>query len=161
MAKEKQNVEPYWGEKLLESHPLDANAPAAGRRMIMAKKQMQHIKTCAECIHENACRAWVDGRYIADESANRCPNYETVKESSAYLCGVLDERKRKKTNADRIRSMSDEELSEFLTHMNPTNCQDCAFSHGWRCQPDRDDYSSFEKCKEGRKRWLQQPAEES
>ena len=64
-----------------------------------------------------------------------------------------------KTNADRIRSMSDEELAEFLTHINPTNCQDCAFSHGWRCQPDRDDYSDFEKCKEGRKRWLQQPAE--
>ena len=64
------------------------------------------------------------------------------------------------TNADRIRAMSDEELSEFLTHMNPTNCQDCAFSHGWRCQPDSDDYSDFEKCKEGRKRWLQQPAEE-
>ena len=63
------------------------------------------------------------------------------------------------TNADRIRSMSDEELAEFLTHINPTNCQDCAFSHGWRCQPDRDDYSDFEKCKEGRKRWLQQPAE--
>ena len=63
------------------------------------------------------------------------------------------------TNADRIRAMSDEELSEFLTHMNPTNCQDCAFSHGWRCQPDSDDYSDFEKCKEGRKRWLQHPAE--
>ena len=64
------------------------------------------------------------------------------------------------TNADRIRSMTDEELSEFLTHMNPTNCQDCGFSHGWRCQSDRDDYSDFEKCKEGRKRWLQQPAED-
>ena len=63
------------------------------------------------------------------------------------------------TNADRIRAMSDEELAEFLTHINPTNCQDCAFSHGWRCQPDRDDYSDFDKCEEGRKRWLQQPAE--
>ena len=63
------------------------------------------------------------------------------------------------TNADHIRNMSDEELAEFLTHINPTNCQDCEFSHGWRCQPDRDDYSDFEKCKEGRKRWLQQPAE--
>ena len=62
------------------------------------------------------------------------------------------------TNAQKIRSMSDEELAEFLTHINPTNCQDCAFSHGWRCQPDRDDYSDFEKCKEGRKRWLKQPA---
>lgn len=65
-----------------------------------------------------------------------------------------------KTNADRIRAMSDEELAEFLTHINPTNCQDCAFSVGWRCQPDKDDYSDFDKCKEGRKRWLKQPAEE-
>ena len=63
------------------------------------------------------------------------------------------------TNADRIRAMGDKELAEFLTYINPTNCQDCAFSHGWRCQPDRDDYSDFEKCEEGRKRWLQQPAE--
>lgn len=63
------------------------------------------------------------------------------------------------TNAQKIRSMSDEELAEFLTYINPTNCQYCAFSHGWRCQPDRGDYSDFEKCEEGRKRWLQQPAE--
>ena len=63
------------------------------------------------------------------------------------------------TNADRIRSMSDEELAEFLTHTNPTNCQDCAFSNGWHCQPDRDDYSDFEKCEEGRKRWLMQSVE--
>ena len=67
---------------------------------------------------------------------------------------------KKPTNADRIRSMNDEELAEFLTDINPTNCKDCGFSHGWSCQPDRDDYSDFEKCKEGRKRWLQQPAEE-
>ncbi len=73
-----------------------------------------------------------------------------------YGCNAF----RNPTNADRIRSMSDEELAKFLTHINPTNCQDCAFSHGWRCQPDRDDYSDFEKCEEGRKRWLQQPAEE-
>ena len=66
----------------------------------------------------------------------------------------------KMTNADRIRSMTDEELAEFLTHINPTNCKDCAFSYGWRCQPDREDYSDLEKCEEGRKRWLQQPAEE-
>ena len=65
------------------------------------------------------------------------------------------------TNADRIRSMNDEELAEFLTDINPTNCKDCGFSHGWRCQPDRDDYSDFKKCKEGRKRWLQQPVKEN
>ena len=84
------------------------------------------------------------------------PTYKSpcseCKEFSKY------EYENKKTNADIIRSMSDEELAEFLTHINPTNCQDCAFSHGWRCQPDRDDYSDFKKCKEGRKRWLKQPA---
>ena len=66
----------------------------------------------------------------------------------------------RQTNAQKIRGMSDEELAEFLTHINQTNCQDCAFSHGWRCQQGRYDYSDFEKCKEGRKRWLQQPAKE-
>ena len=76
-------------------------------------------------------------------------------------CGGLFKQLKPMTNADRMRSMSDEELAEFLTHMNPTNCQDCAFSHGWSCQPNRDDYSDFEKCEEGRKRWLQQPAEEN
>ena len=85
------------------------------------------------------------------------PTYKSpcseCKEFSKY------EYENKKTNADIIRAMSDEELAEFLTHINPTNCQDCAFSHGWRCHPDRDDYADFDKCKEGRKRWLQQPAE--
>ena len=61
------------------------------------------------------------------------------------------------TNADRIRAMSDEELAEFLVVANPTNCLDCAFSCGWRCQPDRRDYSDTEKCLEGKKRWLKQP----
>ena len=64
------------------------------------------------------------------------------------------------TNADRIRGMDDNELAEFLMECNPANCQQCAFSSGWRCDPDREDYSDAEKCTEGRKRWLQQPAEE-
>ena len=65
------------------------------------------------------------------------------------------------TNADRIRAMSDDEMAEFLMECNPVNCQQCAFSFGWRCDPDREDYSDAEKCTEGRKRWLQQPAEEA
>lgn len=76
--------------------------------MIIAKKQKQPTKSCADCIHESACRIWTDGRVISDEAASVCPNHETVKESAAYLCGVLDERKRKQTNADRFRAMSDE-----------------------------------------------------
>ena len=83
----------------------------------MAKKQNKPTKTCSDCIHEFACRGWTGGRYISDDSASRCQNHETVKESGAYLCGVLDERNRKKTNADRIRSMSDEELVEFIKNI--------------------------------------------
>lgn len=64
------------------------------------------------------------------------------------------------TNAGRIREMDDNELAKFLMECNPANCQQCAFSSGWRCDPDREDYSDAEKCTEGRKRWLQQPAEE-
>ena len=86
-----------------------------------------------------------------EKAEDHCKSYPRCYGCNAY---------REPTNADRIRAMSDEELAEFLTHINPTNCQDCAFSHGWYCQPDSDDYSDFEKCKEGRKRWLQQPAEE-
>lgn len=86
-------------------------------------------------------------------------NHELYRAAVDFARRLIDHSKHK-TNADRIKAMSDEELAEFLTHINPTNCKDCAFSHGWRCQPDRDDYSDFDKCKEGRKRWLQQPAEE-
>ena len=59
----------------------------------MAKRQKTPVRTCADCVHETACRMWTDGRYISDESASRCPNYTKVKESAAYLCGRLDERK--------------------------------------------------------------------
>lgn len=107
----------------------------------MAKKQKQPTKTCADCIHENACRLWTDGRYISDSSASKCPNHETVKESSAYLCGVLDERNRKQTNADRIRSMSDKELADYL---------DNNFCHRYCCC-ERENQATLD--------WLQSEAE--
>ena len=116
----------------------------------MVKKKKQQTKTCADCIHEYACRGWTDGRYISDAAASQCPNHETVKESSAYLCGVLDERKRKKTNADRIRSMSDEELNE-LFHEIYNAGEDDAVAYEWGQRRN-----SFEWTME----WLQQPAEE-
>lgn len=49
-----------------------------------------------------------------------------------------------KTNADRIRSMSDEELKEFICSM--LQCKYCQFGSWGRCE--------FLK-------WLQQPAEVS
>ena len=116
----------------------------------MAKKQNKPIKTCADCIHESACRGWTNGRVISDISASQCPNHQTVKESGAYLCGVLDERKRKKTNADRIRSMSDEELEELFNDIYNAGEEDAvAYEWGQRT-------NSFEWTMD----WLRQPAEE-
>ena len=117
----------------------------------MAKKQNKPTKTCADCIHEFACRGWTGGRYISDDSASRCPNHETVKESGAYLCGVLDERKRKKTNADRIRAMSDEELASMLKDYKDCS-KNCIISNGKHCYQICEEESVLLK-------WLQQPAE--
>ena len=100
-----------------------------------------------------------------DEKFNHSKHPEISDESKiiAFEC-MIDEAKRRSTqpstNADRIRAMDDKELAEFLMDCNPANCQQCAFSSGWRCDPDREDYSDAEKCTEGHKRWLQQPAEE-
>lgn len=118
----------------------------------MAKKQKQPAKTCADCIHESACRVWTDGRAISDASASLCPSHETVKESGAYLCGVLDERKRKQTNADRIRAMSDEELAETLISYNDL-CDMFMADDGMK-------YYDFEAAKEAELEWLKQPAED-
>ena len=117
----------------------------------MAKKQNKPTKTCADCIHEFACRGWTDGRRISDASASQCPNHQTVKESGAYLCGVLDERKRKKTNADRIRSMNDAQLVQMLTiGRGGFSCSKCAESE-----------DCGQNCEVQCLKWLQQPAEEA
>ena len=120
----------------------------------MAKKHKQSTKTCSDCIHENACQIWTCGRYISDDSASQCPNHETVKQSGAYLCGVLDERNRNKTNADKIRKMTDDELAILLNKIvvnhhikNSDNCNHCPMKGAEPCDT------------EGIIDWLKQPAE--
>ena len=130
--------------------------------MIVAKKQNKSTKTCADCIHESACRIWTDGRLISDASASVCPNHETVKESAAYLCGVLDERKREKTNADSIRAMSDEELAQEMIFFCPT---DTVFKGTETYEKphytglDGSYYSTSEELTAANLVWLQKPAE--
>ncbi len=80
----------------------------------MAKKKKQPTKTCADCIHEYACRMWTNGRSVSDESATRCPNHQTVKESGAYLCGVLDERRQNKNCTDDNSATIENKVAEFI-----------------------------------------------
>lgn len=79
----------------------------------MEKKSKAPEKVCADCIHEFACQMWNIGN-IHEMDASGCRNYETVKDSPSYLIGVMDGMAKKKTNADRIRSMSDEELADMF-----------------------------------------------
>ena len=137
---------------------MDASARTAERRMIMPKKQNKPTKTCSDCIHESACRGWTGGRYISDDSASRCPNHQTVKESGAYLCGVLDERKRKKSNADRIRAMSDEELAVWI--VEKTEYQESVFTYPTYLNFLTESDDTKEGAIKGTVDWLQQPVVE-
>ena len=58
------------------------------------------------------------------------------------------------TNADRIRAMSDEELTDAWIRDN-TICHRCAYWGECEC----DEFVTNEKCREGILEWLKQPAD--
>lgn len=57
------------------------------------------------------------------------------------------------TNADRIRSMSDEELSEFIN--DSIACDHCI--HDSHCN----EFDNYQKCLEGVLNWLRLPVEDT
>ena len=57
-----------------------------------------------------------------------------------------------KTNAQKIRAMSDEELAELRSSM--MNCDSCGNMFSFKCD------GSYEHCSSVCLNWLQQPAEE-
>ena len=50
----------------------------------MAKKKAK--KTCADCVHEWVCHAWMLGTNH-NTDAQGCAMHETVRESAAYFIG--------------------------------------------------------------------------
>lgn len=56
------------------------------------------------------------------------------------------------TNADKLRSASDEELAKFLTH---TVSDGCPPDMDWECKKDEEGWDACDRCWE---RWLQRPA---
>lgn len=69
----------------------------------MAKKKAK--KTCADCIHEWACQAWMLGTNH-NTDAQGCAMHETVRESAAYFIGFMDGQlsmeKGRKEGADNV-----------------------------------------------------------
>lgn len=62
----------------------------------------------------------------------------------------------RKTNANRIRAMSDEELAAFLEHVHVDPCSACCDNLYW-CRRNN---APEPVCKNHFLEWLQQPAEE-
>lgn len=91
--------------------------------------------------------------------------YENVCEMPAFIrndvnkCRVFEERKLQKpiTNADRIRSMTDEELAEFLLKVNSAYAMPCMTDEK-DCKWE--DYPTHDKgCKDCFLDWLQSEVE--
>lgn len=58
----------------------------------MTKAKSVKGRTCGECIHESACQTWSANAYIHNTKTN-CANYETVRNSNAYLIGFMEGKK--------------------------------------------------------------------
>ena len=88
-----------------------------------------------------------------------CPDYaKCVKEENLAIkrknCPKA-KTERKKTNADRIRAMSDEELAVFLADEVPHgDCYDCRLGCIWS---DKGEFESV--CQKAWHEWLMLPAE--
>ena len=101
---------------------MDAASTAAERRMTM---------TCPDCGNMIAYNSYFSAFY--------CPR-----------CGGIFKKVKPMTNADRIRAMSDEELSVWIASMT-TVCECCAEIN--ECESPK----CFNKCLHGVEDWLKQP----
>lgn len=92
--------------------------------------------------------SWAYGTSIPHE------NFNIYEDGELYCVGIVcDINKSKKTNADRIRAMSDEELAKMLTvGKEAFDCFECRKTGDAECS-----MNCYERCVD----WLQQPAEEN
>ena len=93
-------------------------------------------------------------RCVADCRHHREPNEIVVK------CGEF---KAPETNADRIRSMNDEELADFINRCMSEDSAPHICRNLPECDEDveKDTLIPLERCKQCLLYWLRQPAEES
>ena len=113
----------------MDGYTLATDAPTAERRMIMPKNVM-----CKKC--NNLINGWCEKKIDS-------PDPNMVRDCQYFW---------EKTNADRIRAMSDEELAEFIRDVS-YECQDAHW--GSKCQS-----CDFPWCSSDQTLvWLQQPAE--
>ena len=72
---------------------------------------------------------------------------------SGKFSGTAGARREPFTNADRLRSMSDEEHARFIVRAVSDGCPP---DMNWDCQKDKDGWDACDKCWA---RWLRHPAD--
>lgn len=102
------------------------------------------MKDCGKCTRTDVkccftCKKNADKCSVWHHCGSDCPEHES----------------RTKTNADRIRSMSDEELAEFLDDLTDNCCRCVEHQNCGNCQIGLDDKTGFCDIK----KWLQSEAE--
>lgn len=95
-------------------------------------------KAFAMCPTRNLCGAIEDATFTDDS------------ECAAFNRSVDD---KPMTNADRVRSMSDEELAKFIN--DSIACDHCI--HDGHCN----EFDNYQKCLEGVLNWLRLPVEDT
>ena len=93
------------------------------------------------------------------KSCENCGNFDRTNNKGTEACGECQtieptQWKPTRTNGDRIRAMSDEELADNWMK-DYIVCHRCAYVEECEC----DEYVTIEKCKEGLLEWLKQPME--
>ena len=105
------------------------------------------MATCKDCLHYDVCKSYGVIMY----NSMKLKMTEKVESKCPYK---LFKRKTIKTNADRIRAMSDEELAKYLFDVEQGNftidCCDDRFCDTQNCCHD---------CTDAAIKWLKQPAE--
>ena len=88
------------------------------------KKNKSPAKSCADCIHENACQAWNVGT-IHNTDATNCVNHETVKDSNAYFIGFLEGKKQsgENTTLEKIKECLEELCRMIPNEQNITEVE--------------------------------------
>lgn len=59
----------------------------------MGKKKAREslpVKTCADCVHEFACKMWTFSKELSPENVTRCPEFKTVRDTASYLIGKME-----------------------------------------------------------------------
>lgn len=98
--------------------------------------------TCRNCKHDKFAVDEMDGaQFHWCKKYYDCYDYNRADECESY---------EPKTNADKIRNMTDEELAEFFFEPNQEFCRKCKYL-GSDCDGLY--------CKESMLEWLKQPAE--